>query len=81
MIAEWKRKAIAASDMVLCLARKWWRPMICLGIGGSLIVNGVVVPLVTHTYPDLVGLAAVVAAASPFAWFRTYEKVKGGEGE
>lgn len=72
-----KSRFLDLQEMALCLVRKWWRPLVCLGIGGSLIVNGMVIPLLTRTVPDLVGLAALVTAAAPFAWLRTHEKVKG----
>lgn len=71
------RRLMAIQEVALCLVRKWWRPAICVGIGGSVVVNGVVVPLITHQSPDLTGLAAVIAAASPFAIARSYEKVRG----
>ncbi|MCA3732941.1 MAG: hypothetical protein IM662_02365 [Phenylobacterium sp.] len=51
--------------------------MVQLGIGGSLIVNGIALPLITRTYPDLTGLAACIAAAAPFAAIRAWEKAKG----
>lgn len=69
--------AIGASNSALCFARQWWRPLICLSIGGSVLVNGIVVPILTRTFPDLTGLAAVIAAASPFAYFRSSEKKAG----
>lgn len=71
-----KKWFVEVSDMALCFARKWWRPAICIGMAGSILVNGIALPLMTRTYPDLVGLAAVVAALAPFAWFRTQEKIK-----
>ncbi|MCA3504780.1 MAG: hypothetical protein IOD05_16340 [Rhodobacter sp.] len=51
--------------------------MVQLGIGGSLIVNGIALPLITRTFPDLTGLAACIAAAAPFAAIRAWEKAKG----
>lgn len=72
-----RERAIAVSNACLCAARQWWRPIICLSIGGAVLVNGVIVPIVTRTYPDLTGLAAVIAAASPFAYFRSSEKRAG----
>lgn len=51
--------------------------MVQVGIGGALLVNGVVLPLLTRQYPDLAGLAACIAAASPFAAIRAWEKAKG----
>ncbi|WP_293460823.1 hypothetical protein [Phenylobacterium sp.] len=46
-------------------------------MGGSLFVNGVVLPLVTKTYPDLTGLAALAVSLAPFAWLRSADKAKG----
>lgn len=72
-----KSAILAAQAAALCAVRKWWRPLVQLGIGGSLIVNGVAVPLMTRSYPDLAGLAACIVAAAPFAAIRAWEKAKG----
>lgn len=72
-----KRWALDVNEIALCLARKWWRPIVCLSIGASIVVNGVILPLITNTFPDLPGLAAMIVAASPFAWFRSNEKING----
>ena len=66
--------ASTSTDAVVCLIRKLWRPLVQLGIGGSILVHGVVLPILTRTSPDLTGLAALVAAASPFAVMRSLEK-------
>jgi len=50
-----------------------------LGIAGSLLVNGIWVPLVSGVGADLVGLAALVASLTPFVAARTVEKMKGVE--
>jgi len=70
----------SALDIGLCLIRKWWRPLTCVGIAGSLIVNGLAIPLMTKTGADLTGLAALVASLTPFVAARTFEKIKGAEG-
>lgn len=72
-----KSKFLELQEMALCLVRKWWRPLVCLGIGGSVLVNGVIIPLLNRTVPDLIGLAALITAAAPFAWLRTHEKIRG----
>ena len=72
-----KAAVLALQGAALCAVRKWWRPLVQLGIGGSLIVNGVAVPLMTRSYPDLGGLAACIVAAAPFAAIRAWEKAKG----
>jgi hypothetical protein len=74
-----KSSLMAAQEIALCLVRKWWRPMICLGLGGALITNGIAMPLIEGKGADLVGLAALVASVTPFAWLRTQEKAKGLE--
>lgn len=50
------------------VVNRWWRPAACVGIVGSLFVNGVFLPLLTLTIPPLAGLAALVSAvAAAFA--------------
>lgn len=71
------RSANRVMDIGLCLVRKWWRPLVCVGMGGALIVNGIVIPLLTRISADLTGLAALCAALTPFAWLRTVEKREG----
>jgi hypothetical protein len=72
-----KARLLHWQEIALCLVRKWWRPIVCVSMGGSLLVNGIILPLWTKTYPDLLGLAAVCGALTPFAWLRTKEKVEG----
>ena len=64
-------------DIILCLIRKWWRPITCVGIAGSVIVHGVVLPLITKQSPDLTGLAALITAASAAFAVREWGKTKG----
>lgn len=61
----------------VCFVKKTWRPTICFMMGLILLTNGVVIPLVKMEVPDLVGLAALVATLTPFAWLRTVEKRAG----
>jgi len=70
---------LRAQEMALCLIRKWWRPLTCLGIAGSLMVHGVVLPLMTRTSPDLTGLAALVTACAAAFAVREWGKIKGAE--
>jgi hypothetical protein len=78
-LKEFRAHVLATQEMGLCLLRKWWRPLTCAGIAGSLLVNGIWVPLITRTGADLTGLAALVAALTPFVAARTFEKLKGAE--
>ena len=43
------------SDVGLCAVRNWWRPLVCIGMGSTLVVNGVYLPLATKTAADLTG--------------------------
>lgn len=71
------QKINRAMDIALCLIRKWWRPITCVGIAGSVIVHGVVLPLIIKQSPDLTGLAALVTAASAAFAVREWGKIKG----
>ena len=51
-------------DIALCLIRKWWRPITCVGIAGSVMVHGVILPLMIKQSSDLTGLAALITAAA-----------------
>lgn len=76
-MTAWARWLAAGERSALAFVRRWWRPGVCLSMAASLAVNGTILPLMTRTYPDLLGLAALAAALAPFAWLRTSEKVKG----
>lgn len=85
--------ALKALDILVCFLRKTWRPVTCFavgiimfGIGATIIVNGVALPLITKQALDLNGLgslvtgtAALIASLGPFVLARSYEKTKGIE--
>lgn len=76
----WSKIKVVASEVSnvsLCAVRRWWRPVVCISIGGSVLLNGVILPAVKGDWPDLLGLAALITAAAPFAWLRTQEKLNG----
>ena len=75
-----KKAALAFIDACVCLARKVWRPITCLGIACAVGVKGVYIPLVKGEVADMTALAALVASLTPFVAARTWEKIK-GEGE
>jgi hypothetical protein len=55
-------------EIALCVVRKWWRPVTCIGIAGGAVVNLVYLPLHNHTTIDLTaGAAFVTACAAAFA--------------
>ena len=67
---------------VLCFVRRWWRPVTCVWLSLSVLVNGIIVPMVQLVRTgdgriDLMALAALVTAIAGAFAVRTYEKVKG----
>lgn len=73
------QRANRVMDIALCLVRKWWRPITCVGIAGSMMVHGIILPLMTRSSPDLTGLAALVTAVSAAFAVREWGKTKGNE--
>lgn len=64
-------------DKLLRNIRKWWRPISCIGIAATLFVNGIILPIMTKTIPELTGLAALVTAVAAAFAVREWGKVKG----
>jgi len=64
-------------DIALCLIRKWWRPITCVGIAGSVMVHGVILPLMIKQSSDLTGLAALITASAAAFAVREWGKIKG----
>lgn len=63
-----KKRLLRAQEVALCLVRKWWRPVTCIGIAAGTIINLCVIPLWTKTVPDLsAGAAWIAACATAFA--------------
>lgn len=63
-----KQRFLAAQDMALCLIRKWWRPVTCVGIAGGTVINLCVIPLMKREPPNLAeGAAWITACAAAFA--------------
>jgi hypothetical protein len=56
---------------------KWWRPLACLAIAMTVVVNGVYIPLVTKASVDLVGLSALVTAVVAAFAVREWGKIRG----
>jgi hypothetical protein len=77
-----KENLLAFEKVILCVVRKWWRPITCLWIAATMAVHGVIVPLFQlitkgEVSTDLTGLSLLVTSiASAFA-VREWGKVKG----
>ena len=76
-----KQAAIKGLDACLCFVRRAWRPITQLGIAGTLIANGVVIPLYKWEVPDMTAMAAYVAAATAAFSVRAWEKHKSAADE
>lgn len=71
-----KSRLLAAEKVALCVIRKWWRPVTCLWIAGTMAVHGVILPL-TGKDTDLTGLSLLVSAVAAAFAVREWGKVKG----
>lgn len=72
-----RNKLLGVESVALCVVRKWWRPVTCIGIAGGAVVNLVVIPLVNWQVPDMTAAAAYVAATTAAFGVRAFEKWKG----
>jgi hypothetical protein len=59
-----KSRIMRVQEVALCLVRKWWRPITCIGIAGGALVNLVIIPLAKWEVPDMAAAAAYVTAAT-----------------
>lgn len=71
-----KERVLAAEKIFLCFARKWWRPVTCLWIAGTMAVHGVILPL-SGKDTDLAGLSLLVTAVAGAFAVREWGKIKG----
>lgn len=81
---DWKTRALAFEAVALCVIRKWWRPVTCLWMSGTMAVHGVIVPVVQlfrgeEINTDLTALSALVAAVTAAFAVREWGKIKGNE--
>lgn len=72
-----KARLLRWQDMALCLVRKWWRPVTCVGIAGGALVNLIIIPLAKWEVPNMAEAAAYVTAATAAFAVRAFEKSKG----
>lgn len=71
-----KERFLAAEKVALCVIRKWWRPITCIWIAGTMAVHGVILPL-KGTPTDLTGLSLLVTATAGAFAVREWGKIKG----
>ena len=71
-----KDRLLAFEKVALCVIRKWWRPMTCIWIAGTMAVHGVILPLL-GTETDLTGLSLLVTATAGAFAVREWGKIKG----
>jgi hypothetical protein len=72
-----KSRLLGIQEVALCLVRKWWRPVTCIGIAGGAVVNLVILPLLKKQSPNLAEAAAFVTACAGAFAVREYGKIKG----
>lgn len=71
-----KERLLAFEKTALCVIRKWWRPITCIWIAGTMAVHGVILPLL-GTETDLTGLSLLVTATAGAFAVREWGKIKG----
>lgn len=86
-----KSNIMKGVDVTLCFVRKFWRPIVCMGValsslnlGLTIFVGGIWLPMLKGHQIDFnglgslaTGIAALVASLTPFVAARTWEKLKG----
>ena len=71
------RERLAAFEKsALKFIRRWWRPITCIWIAGTMAVHGVILPLIGKE-TDLTGLSLLVTATAGAFAVREYGKIKG----
>lgn len=66
-----------ASNLLLRAVRKWWRPITCIAMAGSVYVHGVYLPMKTLQPADLIGLTGLITAVVAAFAVREWGKSKG----
>ena len=77
-----KDRLLAFEKVALCVIRKWWRPMTCIWIAGTMAVHGVILPIARYITTgnvdtDLTGLSLLVTAIAGAFAVREFGKIKG----
>lgn len=74
-----KARVLKVQETALCFVRKWWRPVMLVGVATGTWVNLVLIPLVRWELPNLAEAAAWITACGALSWVREWGKVKGVE--
>ena len=72
----WRERLAAIERGSLKLIRRWWRPLTCVWIAGTMAVHGVILPLMGNV-TDLTGLSLLVTATAGAFAVREFGKIKG----
>ena len=72
----WRDRLAALERCWLQRIRRWWRPITCVWIAGTMAVHGVVLPLLGKE-TDLTGLSLLVTATAGAFAVREFGKIKG----
>ena len=78
-----KDRLLAAEKAALCVIRKWWRPVTCIWIAGTMAVHGVFLPVARYIRTgnadtDLTGLSLLVTAIAGAFAVREWGKARAG---
>ena len=71
-----KEKFLKIESVTLGIIRRWWRPITCVWIAGTMAVHGVILPLAGRS-TDLTGLSLLVTAIAGAFAVREWGKIKG----
>jgi len=76
------RWASNAERVALRVTRRWWRPVSCIWIAGTIATHGVILPLLVFASTgqlgtDLTGLSLLVTATAAAFAVREFGKIKG----
>jgi hypothetical protein len=72
-----KHRLMRVQDVALCICRKWWRPLTCLGLLASAWVNLVVIPWLQRKPIEFDKAALFVTALVAAFAVREWGKAKG----
>ncbi len=71
-----KYNVYRTQEVALCIVRKWWRPLGCIGLVAAIFVNCIIIPLKKGEGVDLAGLALVTTSFAPIVAIREWGKIK-----